>query len=153
MYASTLALEMFEGKSAQEQARIIHCAKVFIGVQGAGMNWYKYLPPNARMLEITWYLWKSRYHRRVVGMRPDVMPRIVECKMYTPPHIFLKFAREWMNFTGTADDITEEMKAELLKRSFKLNSTHTKNIQKDSDAVCDPRAVYEHIVHKHAQGR
>ena len=94
--------------------------------------------------------WKSRYYKRAVAMRPDVIPRIVECKMYTPPHIFLKFARAWLNFTGTADDITEEMKAELLKRSFK---THMKNIQKDSDAVCDPRAVYEHIVDKHAQSR
>ena len=115
------------------------------------MNWYKFLPPNARMLEITWHLWKSRYHKRVVGMRPDIVPHIVKCKMHTPTHIFLKYARTWMNFTGTADDITEEMKAELLKRSFKLNSTHTKNIQKDSDAVCDPRTVYEHIVDKYPQ--
>ena len=85
-------------------------------------------------------------------MRPDVMPHVVKCKMYTPPHIFLKFAREWMNFNGTADDITAEMKAELLKRSFKLNSTRKKCIQKDSDAFCDPRDVYEHIVAKPVQG-
>ena len=145
---SPIKVAMFEGKSAKEQASIVHCAKVFIAVQGAGMNWYKFLPHNASMLEITYNGWRSHYRRRAIAYRPDVIPLIVKCEMYTPPHIFLKFARAWMNFTGTADDITAESKAELLERSLKMDSVRTKNIQKDSDAVCDPRAVYEHIVDK-----
>ena len=127
----------------------MHCANVFIAVQGAGMNWYKFLPPNARMLEITWPHWRSRYRIRAIETRPDVTPIVLQCQMHTPSHIFLKYARLWLKFNGTADDVTKQMKADLIRRSFKLDSTHTVNIQKDSDCVCSSKSIYKRIADVH----
>ena len=144
---ASVQVVQFEGKPAQEQARIIHCANVFIAVQGAGMNWYKFLPPKARMLEITWPYWGSRYAGRVRKQRPDVTARVVKCQMYTSPAIYMQFAREWLPSFEHANStwLTPNVTQSLLKRSFRLDPIKTNNIQKSSDCECTPESIYKAV--------
>ena len=145
---TSVQVEQFEGKLANEQARIVHCANVFIAVQGAGMNWYKFLPPNARMLEITYGIgWPSRYAERARAQRPDVISRIVECRMLTPPEVFLTYAREWLpGFeNATYDSISGAAKRKLYKISAKQSPISKRAVHKNSDCECDPSAIYRAV--------
>ena len=145
---TSVQVEQFEGKLANEQARIVHCANVFIAVQGAGMNWYKFLPPNARMLEITYGVgWPSRYAARAQALRPDVITKIVQCRMLTPPEVFLTYAREWLpGFeNATYDSISGAAKRKLYKISAKQSPISKRAVHKNSDCECDPSAIYRAV--------
>lgn len=128
-------VEIFDGKTLLEQARLIRCTKVLIAVQGAGLNWYHFLPHNAKVMELTFNRWGSRYERRLLRNRSDIKPKVLKCKRVTPPYIWAKYARLWLNYTGP---ISKTMKTELLNTKSLIR---TENVAHDSDCSCDVSTI------------
>ena len=45
--------------------QLVHCADVLVGVQGAGLAHFHFLPPGAVLLEVGWRHWPAgRYSKR-----------------------------------------------------------------------------------------
>ena len=127
-----IRLEYFEGKTIPEQMRIIHCTAVYVGVQGAALTWYAFLPRNAVLLEILYPGWPMRYQKRANWNRPDIKAITVHCDRVTPDAVWEKYARLWYNYSGHIDG---NMKLKLAKQSETMYPVG-KSVYKDSNCKC-----------------
>ena len=54
---ATVEIVQFENMQLAEQIQRVHCADLLIGVQGAGLNHFRFLPKGGAVLEIGWEHW------------------------------------------------------------------------------------------------
>lgn len=118
-------VEYLENRTIHEQLRIIHCSSILIGVQGAALTFYSFLPHNAHMIEITFLGWNSKFKLRANRNRRDIKARVRPCTRITSEAIYRKYARRKFNHTGPVD---EAMKQRLMT----VNSWPVR----DSDVRC-----------------
>ena len=132
----------FEDKTIAEQLALIQCACALVGVQGAGLAWYRFLPRNTTLVEIHFRGWVSKYAARAARWRPDVRAHTVQCRAVTSHSTWVNFARMWYNHTGGAIDDT--MKAKLIERSSQVNPVQgSGNIWKYSDVICSNMTLHD----------
>ena len=126
-------LDYFDNKSLKEQMDAVRCASAFIGVQGAGLSWYQFLPPKATFIELHWYGWISRYKLRAKESRPDISAHAIECKPVTPASVWQHYAQLWFNHRGPIDDVMKQRLREKSDRVQDIKGT----IWKDSNCECN----------------
>ena len=129
-----------ENKSFAEQWNTVRCASLFAGVQGAGLMWYFFLPPNATFIEITYDGWHYFYSRYASSYRPDLKRYSIQCQRVTPDHVWQDYAQRWFNYTG---EITDNWKKTLDKKSkeVKARARYSPTVWKDSDCFCSSETV------------
>ena len=132
----TVRVEHFEGKTLQEQAEIMHCAKTFIAVQGAAMSWFDFLPKNANLIEFYWTGWASKYKKRARKSRKDVHATAVQCKPVIPETVYKKHAEKLLN--KKLDRVDEKTKKILRRKALKLGllSCMYGSVYRDADVIC-----------------
>ena len=122
----------------REQLDAVRCASTFIGVQGAGLSWYQFLPTNATFIELYWYGWKSKFRLRANQSRPDVTAHAVECTPVTPYSTWANYARRWLHYLGPVNDV---MKQRLIERSAQVERPVKGTVWKDSNCVCSSHDI------------
>ena len=50
---------LFEDIALEEQVHFAHCAKILIGIQGAGLEWFRFMQRPAWLVEIGWNKWPA----------------------------------------------------------------------------------------------
>ena len=140
---SDVRVESFENQTVQEQIRIVRCASVLIGVQGAGLAWYMFMPRHALVVELTWYGWTSKYRVRIRSSRPDIDVHVMTCKAVTPEAVWVNYAKKWFKYTG---EITNEMKKKLTTKSRHTNAI-LGTVYRDSNCVCSLKSLAKAVPH------
>lgn len=134
-----------EDLSIQEQMQVIHCADVLIGVQGAALTWFPFMPFNATFVEIGFNGWPTDFYtsRITNSSRPDLLNNHhnLFCSIRTSDNAFITQAR---NF-GIKGKLTEALKRKVMKRSKKGDLTSS--IYKQSDCICDVE-LFRKIVYR-----
>ena len=132
-------LVSFEDKPLSEQLQIIQCASVFIGVQGAGLAWYRFLPDNAIFIELFYRGWISKYKGRAQRSRPDLRTQAVYCKTEVPKEAWNKYEKLWFSSKNKTMP-KHKMEEKIIAKSAQVNPVRG-NIWKDSNLVCDPALI------------
>ena len=108
-----------------------------IGVQGAGLVWFRFLPRDGALLEITYRGWKSKYVGRAHQWRPDIRALSLRCKVQTPNDVYRQYAgkllRTWIR---KGQEVNATMRRRIAEASAKVNPVRG-NIYKDSDVLCN----------------
>ena len=132
----------FENKTFAEQWKLIHCANVYIGVHGAALIWFTFLPPNATFVELVfdgWHTMDSHYSRKY---RRDVSTRVFRCERVTPVKVWRHYAQLWFNYSGVID---ESWIQRLNVRSAEVKSRDRAAFTpwKDSNVRCSPHRLFD----------
>ena len=128
----------FEGKPISKQMALVQCASVFVGVQGAGLAWYRFLPRNATLIELYYNGWKSKYVARAKKVRPDIRAAKFYCDAVTPAKTWRRYAAKW--YDSHSRVVSHSMKLKLIAHSDTVNPVRG-NIWKDSDVTCNVTAL------------
>ena len=128
----------FEEKTMKQQFDLVRCLKLFVGVQGAGLAWYRFLPKGATIIEIYYEGWVSKYKDRAETDRPDLNIHAVFCNAVVPPPTWQFYAHKWFGNNDTL--ISKQMKTKLIEKSAAVEAIRG-NIWKDSDVVCSSDAL------------
>ena len=127
-----VVIENFDSKSFASQLEIVQCSTVFIGVQGAGLSWYRFLPHNAILLELYYDNWGPKFVSRASVKRPDIKGRTIHCESVTDESLWASYAKKWFDHEG---DLNEDMREKIRRRS-KENPALYGSVWKDSNVNC-----------------
>ena len=136
----------FENTSIAEQWKMIRCADVLIGVQGAALVWFTYLPPNATFVQLVFDGWHPFYSGYAHKYRRDVTTRVFQCERVTPANVWRRYAHLWFNYSGVID---EHWKQRLIAKSADVKHTahrYTPTTFKDSNVQCSADGLFNMLL-------
>ena len=131
-------IEYFEKYSLYEQFDIIRCSVVLVGVQGAALSWFPFLPLYASIIKINWPGWPMFYQKYIQIQRKDLYAQVIQCDAKTPENVWKHYAHVWFNYTGVGVGVGDAMKEKLIERSKQIKHATGYSIWKDSDCLCTP---------------
>ena len=140
----------FENASIAEQWKMIRCADVLIGVQGAALVWFTYLPPNATFVQLVFDGWHPFYSGYARKFRSDVTTRVFQCERVTPASVWRHYAQLWFNYTGVIDD---HWRQRLNAKSADVKHTahrYTPTTFKDSNVRCSADGLFNMLTSQNA---
>ena len=138
--SATVSSIYFEDIPLHEQLQAVYCADVLVGVQGAGLEHYRFLRPGASVLEVGWKHWPAgRYKRRAnsLGYRADV---IDNCDAILTEH-------SWSRYFEHNEPLRDKSKDEILKLVNKVSFGLDKNIWKFADCELNIQQALKKIKH------
>jgi len=151
---------MFEKLSLSQQAQLIHCTKVLVGIQGAALTWANFMKNNSGLIEIAWpkkgwhfyFTVNKGFNSQLVGMRPLNMSRISvsNCKI-KPSYISMYYESMFSVKKNFSDEDAKAIINDERNYSFEKAKNHVTLIGKLCDVVVPKNAFRRAIleVQKH----
>ena len=136
-----VVIENFDSKSFASQLEAVQCSTVFIGVQGAGLSWYRFLPKKATLLELFYDNWGAKFVHRASINRPDIHGRTLHCATVTDESVWSYYAKKWFHHTG---DLNDDIRQKIAERS-KENPSLFGSVWKDSNVNCSVHDVIKQL--------
>ena len=102
----------FERYPLLQQLQAVHCADVLVGVLGAGLAHFRFLPPGGAVLEIGWRNWEAeRYNKRAAekGIRANI---ITNCNATLSEH-------SWQTYFAKNANQRRKSRAQILREVYK----------------------------------
>ena len=125
----------FEDIPLVEQIQQVHCADVFIGVQGAGLNHVRFLRPGAALIEVGWPHWPAGMYANVARRLKKRSATIGHCKASISAH-------SWSVYYDLNEEMRNKPKRQVYDLVRKVPFWSEKNIYKFADCELDiPKAV------------
>ena len=104
----------------------VHCTNIYIGVHGAGMEWYQFLPKDGALFELGWYRWRANQWWDLARRRG-----LLAEKMEAAQNVTIN----WNYVVKGAANWTKEEKQKYIGKSAKIADFNGANPFKNADAV------------------